>query len=127
MNGFFEMHYVGGMEWMVPITILLIINIGIAGYILYCRSNKKLLSKAVLESLKQLGGLAAAYGTLGTLTAFFMAFNALEQSKEIIGFQIIMGGLKVALMTIVYGMVVFCLSLAAYIVLKATSKTSYVI
>ena len=122
MGNFFEMHIVGGVEWMTPITLLLLVDIGLVLYIVYSRISKKEVSHRVMESVKQVGGLAAAYGTLGTLAAFFMAFNALEASKEIIGFQIIMGGLKVAMMTVIYGLLVFCLSLTAYILLKVTTK-----
>jgi hypothetical protein len=122
MGNFFEMHVVGGVEYMTPITLLLLADIGIVLYIIFSRIKKKEVSNRLTESVKQVGGLAAAFGTFGTLAAFFMAFNALEASKEIIGFQIIMGGLKVALITVIYGLLVFCLSLVAYILLKVTSK-----
>lgn len=122
MGNFFEMHIVGGVEWVTPITLLLLVDIGIVVYIIFSRIRKKEVSHRLLESVKQVGGLAAAFGTLGTLAAFFMAFNALEASQEIIGFQIIMGGMKVALITVIYGLLVFCLSLIAYILLKVTSK-----
>ena len=122
MGNFFEMHLVGGVEWVTPITLLLLVDNGIVLYIIFSRIRKKEVSHRLLESVKQVGGLAAAFGTLGTLAAFFMAFNALEASQEIIGFQIIMGGMKVALITVIYGLLVFCLSLIAYILLKVTSK-----
>ena len=124
MGNFFEMHIVGGVEWMVPITLLLLVDIGIALYIIFSRIRKKEVSHRLIESVKQVGGLAAAFGALGTLAAFFMAFNALEASEKIIGFQIIMGGMKVALITVIYGLLVFCLSLGAYILLKVTTKNT---
>jgi biopolymer transport protein ExbB/TolQ len=109
---------------MAPITLLLLVDIGIVLYIIFSRIRKKEVSQRLMESVKHVGGLAAAFGTLGTLASFFMAFNALETSKEIIGFQMIMGGLKVALITVIYGLLVFCLSLGAYILLKVTTKNS---
>lgn len=118
------MHIVGGVEWMVPITLLLLVDIGIVLYIIFSRIRKKEVSHRLIESVKQVGGLAAAFGTLGTLAAFFMAFNALEASEKIVGFQIIMGGMKVALITLIYGLFVFCLSLSAYILLKVTTKNA---
>jgi hypothetical protein len=124
MTSFFEMHVVGGMEYMTPITLLLLIDIGITVFILLARVKKKEISYRWVESVKHVGGVAAAFGTLGTLAAFFMAFDALEKSKEIIGFQIIMGGLKVALITVIYGLIVFCLSLIVYILLKITTRNS---
>jgi hypothetical protein len=123
MNSFFfQVHLVGGVEWMTPITLLLLIAIGIIFYIVFSRIKKRDVSPRLLESLRHVGGAAAAYGTLGTLVGFFAAFNALASSAEIIGFQIIMGGLKVALMTVIYGLIVFCISLMAYVVLKATAR-----
>jgi hypothetical protein len=124
MGNFFEMHIVGDVEWMAPITLLLLVDIGIVLYIIFLRIRKKEVSHRLIESVKQVGGLAAAFGTLGTLAAFFMVFNALEASREIIGFQMIMGGMKVALITVIYGLLVFCLSLGAYILLKVTTKNS---
>jgi hypothetical protein len=124
MGNFFEMHIVGGVKWMAPITLLLLVDIAIVLYIIFSRIRKKEVSHRLIESVKQVGGLAAAFGTLGTLAAFFMAFNALEASEKIIGFQIIMGGMKVALITVIYGLLVFCFALGAYILLKVTTKNT---
>lgn len=117
-----EMHLVGGVVYMTPVTLLLLVDIGIIFYIIFFRVKKKDVNAQLMESIRHLGGAAAAYGTFGTLVGFFLAFDALSNSREIIGFQIIMGGLKVALMPVIYGLLVFFLSLIAYVVLKATAR-----
>ena len=71
-----------------------------------------------MEAIKHVGGFAAAVGTFGTLMGLFMAFNALEHSEQVIPFQVIMGGLKVALINVLYGLIVFLISMVCYIVLK---------
>lgn len=76
-----------------------------------------------LEAIKQIGVLAAVFGSLGTIIGLFAAFDALEGMKEVLPFQVIMGGMKVAVITVIYGLFIFCLSMLAYILLKLSSKT----
>ena len=86
--------------------------------------QKKQFNPKWLEAIKQLGGLAAAFGTWGTLMGLLFAFDALEAMEVMIPLQVIMGGLKVALITVLYGLIIFCLSLLAYIILKLVSRNS---
>lgn len=108
----------GGVEFMHPITLLLLANLIIAGYIIYSWSKAKTINPNWLEAIKHLGGFAAAFGTFGTLTGLFFAFDALERSEQVLPFQVIMGGLKVGLINVLYGLIVFFFSMIVYIVLK---------
>lgn len=117
-----ELYTWGGKIWMHPITFLFLINIGIFGYILISIFTKSQLSKKWIEATKQIAGLALAWGTFSTIVGLFQAFDALENSKDIIPFQVIMGGLKVALITALYGLIVFCISQLVYIILKLTAS-----
>ena len=121
---FYRLHIEGGPPYMLPLLLLLILNIGIFIYILIAMIQKKQFNPKWLEALKQIGGLAAAYGTFGTLIGLFFAFDALEAMEVMIPLQVIMGGLKVALITVLYGLTIFCLSLLAYIILKLASRNS---
>ena len=118
MSKIINIYIAGGIEYMHPITILLLVNIAITGYIIYNRNLSKIISPKWLETIKHIGGFAAAIGTFGTLVGLFMAFNALEHSEQVIPFQVIMGGLKVALINVLYGLIVFLISMICYIVLK---------
>lgn len=119
-----ELYVWGGPPFMHPITLLFLVNIGIFIYILISMIQKKQFNPKWLEAIKQVGGLAAAFGTWGTLMGLFFAFEALEAMEEMISLQVIMGGLKVALINVLYGLIIFSLSLLTYIILKLASKSS---
>jgi hypothetical protein len=116
-----ELYSSGGTIWMHPITLLFLINVGIAIFVLLSWVNKKQWLMKWIEAIKQLGGLALAWGAFATLVGLFQAFGALEESKDVIPFQVIMGGLKVALITVLYGLIVFCISQLVYILFKLKS------
>lgn len=118
LKSFFELHNTGGTVFMTPITLLALIIIGIAAYILISSFQKKQISDQWLESIKQIGGLAAVWGTWSTLIGLLMAFNAIENSPEEIPFKVICGGMKVALLTVLYGVLVYCFALLFYIILR---------
>ena len=119
-----ELYAWGGGPFMHPITLLFLITIGIFVYILIALAQKKQINANWLGSIKQIGGLAATYGVWSSIFGLFQAFEALETSKDIIPFQVIMGGLKVALISALYGLIIFCLSLLAYIILKLTTQNT---
>jgi hypothetical protein len=49
-------------------------------------------------------------------------FGALEEIKETLPLSVISGGVKVAIINLLYGLIVFCSSLLTYIILKLTDK-----
>jgi hypothetical protein len=118
MSNIINTYVAGGVEYMHPITILLFANLVIIGYIIYRRKTETAFNPNWLEAVKHFGGFALALGTFGTLAGLFMAFDALENSEQVIPFQVIMGGLKVALINVLYGLIVFFISMISYITLK---------
>lgn len=119
-----ELHeWGGGIIWMSPIDILGIINLGLIAYLLYGKLTNRPISEKSLQALKQIGGLSLAWGAFATLAGFFQALGALEEAKDTIPFPVICGGLKVALITVLYGFLVYMISLAAFI-LFSVLKTS---
>lgn len=121
---FWELHIVGGQVYMFPLLILLVVNIFLILFVSVNFLLKKQINVTWLEAIKQIGSLAAAWGTWSTLFGLFQAFNAIEMEPQTIPLQVISGGMKVALITILYGLIIFCVSLLAYIVLKITLNTS---
>ena len=115
---FSDLHIQGGMPFMAPLTLLFTVNIGIFIYVLLAVIQKKQFNTKWLEAIKQIGGLAAAWRIWSTIFGLFQAFDAIEGSPEVIPFPVICGGLKVASLTVLYGLAIFCLSLLTYIVLK---------
>jgi len=118
MSNLIDTYIAGGPSYMHPITMLLLFNLVVISYIIARRLKKNSIDGKWIEAVKHVGGLAIAFGTFGTLWGLFLAFDALEASKEIIPFPVIMGGLKVALINILYGLIVFFISMLAYVALK---------
>lgn len=121
---FFDLHVQGGMIFMAPLSMLFIINIGIFAYVLLAVIQKKQFNAKWLEAIKQIGGLAAAWGTWSTIFGLFQAFDAIEASADVIPFPVICGGLKVASLTVLYGLIIFCLSLLSFIILKLSTNNA---
>jgi len=120
----YEIHLVGGMQFMAPLTLILLINLGLIGFVLFAIIQKKSTNSKTLELIRQLGGLALAWGVFSTVVGLFFAFGALEEMKDTVPFEVIMGGLKVALITALYGMIIFLISLVAYIGLNFLNKNA---
>ncbi len=116
-----ELHNDGGIVFMVPLSLMLIIIIGLVIYSILGLKKKTLMPKYV-EAIKQIGVLAAAFGAACTILGLFQAFSWLANSKEGSSFQVIMGGMRVAVITAMYGLFIFCLSFLSYIILKLASK-----
>lgn len=118
----YDFHMTGGPPFMFPLALLLLTNIGLILYSIFTLIQKKVLPTKYLEAIKLIGILAAVFGSLGTMVGLMEAFDALEGMKEMLPFQVIMGGMKVALLTVVYGLFIFCLSMLSYIILKLLAK-----
>jgi hypothetical protein len=112
----------GGAEWMHVMTFILLLNLALIIYVAFFNAQKKVIHDKWIETIKQLGGFALAWGAFSTLVAFFQIFKDLSSIREILPFQIIMGGLKVALITVLYGFCVFHFSIFAVIILRLTRK-----
>lgn len=117
-----ELYTSGGPIWMHPLTLCLIAIICLVVYVIILHFQKRQIHSTHIEAIKQIGVLALAWGIFSTIAGFFQAFGALEEIKEMLPFQVIMGGMKVALITALYGLIVFILSMLAYIVLKLSIK-----
>lgn len=111
----FEFHYVGGMPFMTPMSVILIAIVGIIILTLIRGEDSK---SKWFEVIKQLGGFALAWGAFSTLVGLYEAFSDLEQMKETLPFNVIMGGLKVAMITTLYGFGIFLFSQLALLILR---------
>ena len=122
LSTLFDLHVEGGLPFMAPLSVLLAVNVCIVLFIVASLIQKKEVDRRWFGAIKQIGGLAAAWGTLATIVGLYGAFQALEATPEVLPFQVIMGGLKVAVITVIYGLIIFCLSLLAYIILKLLER-----
>jgi prepilin signal peptidase PulO-like enzyme (type II secretory pathway) len=85
-----DLHTEGG-PGMFLLTLMLIINIGLLIYSIFAPTQKKTLMSKYVEAIKQIGVLAAVFGSLYTIFGLFQAFNWLETHNEGASFQVIMG------------------------------------
>lgn len=124
VSTFIDLHLSGGLIFMIPLSLMLIVIIGLVIYSIFGLIQKKTLKPKYVEAIKQIGVLAAVFGALSTLIGLMQAFNWLENSKEGASFQVIMGGMKVAIITAMYGLFIFFVSMLAYIILKLSIKNT---
>ena len=121
-----ETYSAGGASYMHPITLVFIANIVVILMVVLKVIQGKVVESKWIEAIKQLGGLALALGAFGTIIGFFFAFSDLSEMKDALPLNVIMGGCKVALITILYGFIVHCISLLVYILIKLFSKNPIV-
>lgn len=107
----FEIYRAGGVQWMHPITLLFLINLTIVVIEIVSKLRNADYDFRRITWIKQVGGLALAWGVLSTVIGLFQAFGDLSKSGDTIPFHVIMGGLQVALITAIYGLIIFLLSL----------------
>lgn len=115
---FLTHHVEGSIYFMAPLTLLFSVNIILFIYLLL----KKDFESNFVVVFKQIGFLIFAFGMFGTLVGFLQMFDALESMKETLPLSVISGGVKVALLNVLYGAGYFCLSHTGYIIIKIVSK-----
>ena len=120
----YEIHVEGGMPFMAPLSFIFLIIIGLIAFAVLSAIQKKRINEMILEFIRQLGGLALAFGTFGTIVGLYFAFKSLSEMEETLPLNVIMGGLKVGLITVIYGLIIFLISLVASIGLQALNKNS---
>jgi biopolymer transport protein ExbB/TolQ len=119
-----DLHTEGGIVFMVPLSLMLILILCLTLYSVFSVVQKNVLMPKHVEAIKQIGILAAVFGILSTIIGLFQAFDVLGSSKQTWPFQVIMGGMKVAIITAMYGLFILCLSMIAYIILKLSTRNS---
>ena len=120
----YEIHLEGGMPFMAPLSFIFLIIIALIASAILSAIRKKRINENTLEFIRQLGGLALAFGTFGTIIGLYFAFRSLAEMEETLPLNVIMGGLKVGLITVIYGLIIFLISLVAFIGLQAVNKNS---
>jgi hypothetical protein len=113
-----ELHARGGMEWMFPLTLMLLFLIGSIAYVSYYIATGKYVAVKWLETIKHTGMLALAWGALATVYGLSAMFKSLQALKEVPPLEVLMGGLQALLIALLYSLIIFIISLLAYLFLK---------
>lgn len=101
-----ELFQMGGLLFMSILTILLI-GVLVAAGRYWTKSEAK---KSDLDLIKSIGLLAVITGVLGQLIGLFSAFEAIELMGSVAP-GILAAGLKVSMITTLYGMIIYIISL----------------
>lgn len=116
----FELFYTGGPLFMGILTILFFIILAIAAYhsVIILKNDFKDIneSRKKLKYIKSLGLFAFVTGIMGQLIGLYNAFMAIENAMEISP-AILAGGLKVSLITPIYGALILLISYLIWIIL----------
>tara|TARA_B110000495_G_scaffold121299_1_gene105312 strand:+ start:1174 stop:1587 length:414 start_codon:yes stop_codon:yes gene_type:complete len=111
----------GGALFMSLILICLLISIYfIVKSILNIKTNIEI-SKKMLKHISDSGTLGLAFGVMGAFLGLITAFDVLEASGEAEP-SIVAGGLKVALLSPLFGLFTFSVSKLAILILRIIQK-----
>ena len=118
---FFDRFLEGGALFMSLILICLLISIFFTvKSILKIRTDKEA-SKKILKHISDSGTLGLALGVMGAFIGLVSAFDVLEASGAAEP-SIIAGGLKVALLSPLFGLFTFSVSKLAILILRIIQK-----
>ena len=115
-----ELFYMGGPLFMGILTVLLVILLAVTVYFVMLIGSGKAAGKINfphrLGYIKAIGLFIFITGILGQLVGLVEAFKAIEQAMDISP-SIMAGGLKVSMITTLYGMFIYLISILIWFVL----------
>jgi biopolymer transport protein ExbB/TolQ len=115
-----DLFYMGGPLFMGILTTLFVIMLAITVYYVISIASGKAASmksfRHKLTYLKSVGLFTMITGILGQLIGLFSAFVAMEQAMDISP-AILAGGLKVSMITTLYGVGIYLLSILIWFLL----------
>ena len=121
---FAEFHWMGGILFMsvLSISLTLIIGTTVLNFIRVSRDNynptKQIL---VINDIRAIGIFAIVWGVFGQSIGLFSALQAIEAAGDISP-SMIYGGLKVSMITTLYGLFIFLLSWLINIIMTNWSR-----
>ena len=118
------LHIEGDVAYMVPLSTMLIANLVLIGYALYKRYGKHTDTDKYFQLIHHVSLLALVWGVLSTSLGLFQAFGSLAQMEETLPLNVIMGGLRVAMITAIYGMIIFVISRLGLMFLKPWKRSA---
>ena len=118
--------YKGGPLYMGILTVIFIIMVVWAVYqflpVLLKKDFDCNKTRARLKHIKTIGTFALVFGIVGQLIGLYQIFNAIEEMGGVSS-ALLMGGLKVSMITTFYGILIFLISLILWFVTDfVTSK-----
>ena len=122
MKTFYELHIMGGWQFMSVLFLLLIsiIILAASGFIQAYGKSGANLSKLrnIVLAINFLGGFAAVWGILGQGIGIYEACIAIQEVKDVSP-ALLAGGFQVSMITALYGIMIFLLSRIFWFILKS--------
>ena len=91
------------------------------GFILFFSIKGVVLNEDNANAIRSLGLLAAITGILGQLIGLFSAFEHIQQAGSVSP-ALLAGGLKVSMITTIYGVIIYLLAIVISLGFKAKAK-----
>lgn len=123
-----QLFYEGGFLFMAILTGILIIMVVWAIYhflpVLSKNVSDPQQTRAKLKHIKTIGSFALIFGIFSQLLGLYQMFGVIEEIGSVAP-KLIMGGIKVSMITTFYGVIIFMLSLVIWLVFDyiATKKS----
>lgn len=109
-----ELFYMGGPLFMGILSILLLLLLSMATYrgvqIVRNDIEHETRFRRQLSHIKSMGLFTLVVGIFGQLLGLYQAFSAIESMGGQISPALLAGGLKVSMISTLYGMIIFLLS-----------------
>ena len=126
MSTFYELHIMGGIQFMSVLFIILlsVIILSVIGFIqAYARPTPNLIRmKNIVLAIRFLGGFAAVWGILGQGIGIYQACIAIQEIQDVSP-ALLAGGFQVSMITALYGLIIFLVSRIFWYILKARLNT----
>ena len=116
----FKLFSQGGPLFMGILTLILLALLAVFVTSLLKKGDEKQLLQST-QWLKSLGTLGLVVGVLGQLIGLYSAFSVMETSQGISP-AILAGGLKVSLITTLYGLLIYIIHLLCSMLLNRGQK-----
>lgn len=121
-----DLFYMGGPLFMGILTLLFLIILALATYqgaeIVRNSIRHETSFRHKLSYIKSLGLFTLVFGIFGQLLGLYQAFTAIEKAGGQISPALLAGGLKVSMITTLYGVVIFLLSYLIWLGLDYAAK-----
>lgn len=115
-----DLFYAGGPLFMGILTIILISAVAVAIYI-FVQGGREFGNQISVTLVKEIGIFGLIVGILGQFIGLYQAFIAIEQMGSVSP-ALLAGGLKVSMITTLYGMIIFVIAWLLYFGLNAIAS-----
>lgn len=124
-----DLFFNGGPIFMGLLTLILLSIVVLSGISVILIYNRKINNYqqtiGKINSIRSCGFFALIVGLLGQLIGLFSAFRAIKMGEVEASTSLFFEGFKISMITAVYGILIFSISVLAHFLLKRAVKALY--